>query len=59
MKIDYLHGQRVEAVKQQGPNWHWEIYLEGGAIIRNKDQRRTAAPSQMKLCGYCSSFFGS
>lgn len=44
MKIDYMHGRRVEDVTHKGPDWHWEIHLEGGAIIRNQDQRRTALP---------------
>lgn len=45
MKIDYLHGRRVEDVQKADDVWNWGIQLEGGAIIRNRDESLTAIPT--------------
>lgn len=46
MKLDYLHGRTVTGVIQSDTDdWDWALQLDGGAVVRNLDKRRTAAPS--------------
>lgn len=49
--LDHYFGRPFEDVIQGTNNADWAIQLEGGVLIRNKDRRRTAAPTKGELAG--------
>jgi hypothetical protein len=42
--VDYYHGQSLEEIIEGDEGWDWAIRLNGGALIKNQDKRRTAVP---------------
>jgi hypothetical protein len=46
LQLDHYNGRRVESVESTGEDaWDWGVIFEGGAVVKNKDKRRTALPT--------------
>lgn len=46
LQLDHYNGRRVESVESTGEDgWNWGVIFEGGAVVKNKDKRRTALPT--------------
>ena len=44
MKLDHLVGQNITGILTGVQTWEWWLRFEGGFIVRNQDERRTAVP---------------
>jgi len=49
--IEHFVGRPFKEISQGEDKWDWGIVLEGDAVIRNKNKKRTKAPSAEELEG--------
>ena len=53
--VDYYHGQSLDEIALGDEDWQWALVLNGGAVIKNWDKRRTDVPEIPKGTGLLTS----